>query len=91
MYNILYVEKSRNVISNINEVIILLTIYHLFCFTDFVPEAETRASFVGLTLVGLSFINLGVNLLPLAFKALKRGMLKLRIVYAKINKIKKKR
>ena len=67
--------------------IILLTIYHLFCFTDFVPEAETRASFVGLTLVGMSFINMGVNLLPLAFKALKKGVLKLKIVYAGIKKI----
>ena len=67
--------------------IILLTIYHLFCFTDFVPEAETRASFVGLTLVGMTFINMGVNLLPLAFKALKKGVLKLKIVYAGIKKI----
>ena len=87
MYNTLYEDKQRNVISHINEVIILLTIYHLFCFTDFVPNAETRASFVGLTLVGMSFINMGVNLLPLAFKALRRGIFKLRIVYSRIKKI----
>ena len=91
MYNTLYEDKQRNFISCMNEVIILLTIYHLFCFTDFVPNAETRASFVGLSLVGMSFINMGVNLLPLAYKALKRVMLKLRTVCAGISKIKRLR
>ena len=55
------------------------------------PEAETRASFVGLSLVGMTFINMAVNLLPLALKALKKVMLKLKTVYAGINKIKRLR
>ena len=68
----------------------MLTIYRLFCFTDFVPNAETRASFVGLSLVGMTYINMAVNLLPLMFIALLNVQHKLKYLYARIDKLRKK-
>ena len=70
-YNRIYEEKQTHLITNINEIIILLTIYHLFCFTNFVPDAETRASFVGISMVSVTFVIMIVNLAPIVFNTLK--------------------
>ena len=89
-YNRIYEEKQTHLITNINEIIILLTIYHLFCFTNFVPDAETRASFVGISMVSVTFVIMIVNLSPIVFNTLKMIKRKLQNAYAKINaKIKK--
>ena len=74
-----------------NECIILLTVYHLFCLTDFVSDVQTRANFVGLTMIGVAFLNLGVNLLPLTYEAVKTLLTKFRRAYAKLNALRKKR
>ena len=91
LHNLFYAERRRNIIEVINECIILLTVYHLFCLTDFVTDVETRANFVGLTMIGVTFLNLGVNLLPLTYEALKTLLIKLRKAYAKLKiKVKKR-
>jgi len=45
----------------INEAILLITGYHLFCFTDFVPKAATRY-LVGDSLIYLIYITIAINL-----------------------------
>ena len=61
----IFEERRSQVISNINEIITLLTVYHLFCFTDIVPNGETRALAVGRSMMGITFFNLLVNLGPI--------------------------
>ena len=68
-----------------------MTVYHLFCLTDFVRDVKTRADFVGLTMIGVTFFNLGVNLLPLTYEALKTLLTRFRRAYAKLNVLRKKR
>ena len=63
MYNRIFKSKYEQVMSNINEIIILLTVYHLFCFTYFVPDALTR-EVVGTSLISLTVLNFLINLLP---------------------------
>ena len=52
-------------ISNLNEIITLLTVYHLFCFTDFVSSNETKAVAVGNSMMFITLINLIVNIGPI--------------------------
>jgi len=44
-----------------NEAMLMITGYHLFCFTDFVPDAETR-ELVGLSLMVCTIFSVAVNL-----------------------------
>ena len=64
IYNKMYADPKQQSISNLNEIITLLTIYHLFCMTNFVPNAETRYSFVGNSMIMMTFLNLLINLGP---------------------------
>ena len=89
--NLLYEEKKKQIISIINEITILLTIYHFFCFTDFVADADTKDTFVGITMVGLTFVNMGVNLIPLTLQSLNLVLSKARKRYIKIKHLRKKR
>ena len=43
-----------------NEMFVLLTTYHLYQFTDFLPDLDTR-DLVGLSIVYITFLNLGLN------------------------------
>ena len=36
IYHRIYISQKDQIISNLNEIVTLLTVYHLFCFTDFV-------------------------------------------------------
>jgi hypothetical protein len=45
-----------------NEAMLMTTGYHLFLFTEFVPNAETRY-FLGFSLMASTLLNLSVNLL----------------------------
>ena len=64
VYNNLFVTRRNRIIQSLNEVIVLLTVYHLFCFTDFVQDAEARSVAVGNSMLGMTFLNLAVNLVP---------------------------
>ena len=89
--NLLYEDKKKQIISIINEITILLTIYHFFCFTDFVADADTKDTFVGITMVGLTFVNMGVNLIPLTLQSLNLVLSKARKRYIKMKHLRKKR
>ena len=69
-YNRLFESYRTQIIENFNEIIIMLTIYHMFCFTDFVPNGETRAMFVGISMLMMTVINMLVNLVPVGIEAL---------------------
>ena len=63
--NRIYISKKDQVISNLNEIITLLTVYHLFCFTDFVDSNETKAFAVGNSMMFITLINLIINIGPI--------------------------
>ena len=44
-----------------NEAMLMITGYHLFCFSDFVPDVETREQ-VGLSLMACTIFSVSVNL-----------------------------
>ena len=58
MYNNLYVSRRDQAIETINEIIILLSVYHLFCFSDFVSDVETRSVVVGYSMIFMTAINI---------------------------------
>ena len=63
-------DKKQYVIENINEIIVLFTIYHLFCFTRFVPNGYEKAYIVGFSLLALTLTNMVANLGPVTFEIL---------------------
>ena len=64
IYHKVYADPKHQIISNLNEIITLLTIYHLFCFTNLVQDSETQYYFVGNSMILMTFLNLVVNLGP---------------------------
>ena len=75
-YNRLYEDKQEWVIQCLNEIIVVLTIYHLFCFTDWVDDLWTKQMIVGFSMIGMTGLNMGINLGPLLPKLLKHSMLR---------------
>ena len=63
----LFNTKRRQVIEELNEILIMLTVYHFFCFTDFVQDVSTRTKYVGLSMVGITLLNMAVNLIPILY------------------------
>jgi len=51
---------SQYVIETINEVTVIMIIYHVFCFTEFVPDPKTRHT-VGWSLIVTITCNLLIN------------------------------
>ena len=64
LYTKTYNDSQTQKIETLNEIIILLTIYHFFCFTDFVTDVETRSTFVSYSMLGMTGLNMIVNLAP---------------------------
>ena len=56
-----FAENFLNYIEAFNETTILALTYFLFCFTDFVPDAETRYK-LGFAYIVTSFVNLVVHM-----------------------------
>ena len=84
-------DQSHNQKEMFNELLTIMIYYHIFCFTDFVADADTKDTFVGITMVGLTFVNMGVNLIPLTFQSLNLVLSKARKRYIKIKHLRKKR
>lgn len=53
---------------NFNDVTTLLFTYHLWCFTNFVPSAETRSE-LGLSFIGVMFGNITVHLFRMLYNS----------------------
>ena len=56
-----YEERSRTKIETFNECTLVILTYFLFCFSDFLPEAETRNG-LGFYYNGLILLNVGFHL-----------------------------
>ena len=63
MYNMLFLRPRDRVVEALNEIFIILTMYHLFMFTDAV-DAGVRGNVIGNSAVALTFLNITVNLVP---------------------------
>jgi hypothetical protein len=61
----------NRVLEFFNEAIILLCCYHTFCFTDFVDDPIIRYN-VGFSLIVLTSINVGVNIIVMMLETLKK-------------------
>ena len=66
-----YKDISTNRKELLDQVSVFLIFYHLFCATDFVSDAYTR-SWVGWSMVMITAISLGANLLSLLYSNLKQ-------------------
>ena len=62
-----------------NEVCVLIATYHLFLFTDFVPDPELRYS-IGWSIIGVTIVNIIVNMLVMFWSTLKQ----LRLMFKKL-------
>ena len=79
-------------IESLNEIIVMLTIYHFFCFTHFVRDAAVRSGFVSSSMIMMTVLNMSVNLVPVAFEVLKYLKIKARKQYKKLRRyLRKKR
>ena len=66
MYNMLFLSPRDRFVETSNEIFIILTMYHLFMFTDAI-DAELRGNVCGNSVVALTFLNIAVNLAPVVF------------------------
>lgn len=71
-----------------NEFSTLVLIYHLMCFTDFVPDVDTRED-IGTSLIYTTCMSLGVNFLIIGFHSLTLMVTRLKLRYLRYKKLKK--
>ena len=70
-----YKEKTANRLEIFNEISILLIGYHIYWFSEAVPDADTRY-FIGFSCVFFIVLGLLVNLAMILFSTFKSGKLK---------------
>jgi hypothetical protein len=98
-YSNVYLMFRNRILEFFNEAIILFCCYHTFCFTDFVDDPIMRYN-VGFSLIVLTSINVGVNIIVMMhetlkklfriYKVLRQKYRKWKILY-KIKQIQKKK
>ena len=76
VYFRLFYDKKEWIIQCLNEIIVLLTIYHLFAFTDWVTDPWMKTYFIGYSMVGMTGLNMLVNLVPLLPELFKHAVLR---------------
>ena len=70
-----------------NEICVLIATYHLFLFTDFVPDPELRYN-IGWSIIGVTLVNIVVNMLVMFWSTINQLKLmfkKLAAYYRKWN------
>lgn len=63
-----------------NEAFILITTYHLYQFTDFMPNLEVR-SYIGTSLIVCTLVNILLNLGMVVATTLSLAARKLKLIY----------
>ena len=53
--------RKQNKMELLNEVLTMTIMYHIFCFTDFVPDEQIRF-YIGYSCLGTNMIHLGLNI-----------------------------
>ena len=56
-----YLDHAINNIETFNEITVIILAYFLFCFTDFVPEPETRND-LGQYYYSITFLNIALHM-----------------------------
>ena len=69
----------------------MITIYHMFCFTDFVSSIETRSNFVGYSMLMTTILNMAINLVPIGLEALKSAKVSCAKRYVKMTRYMKEK
>ena len=86
-----YTEPNKNRLSNtveiINEGFILVFTYHMYTFTDWVPQVEIR-KYIGYALIVLAVINLVLNIYVATRHNITNVVFKAKLKYKRRNKIK---
>ena len=60
--------KQANLFEVFNDVALLLMTYHMWCFTDIVPEPETR-HMLGFSFIAVSMMNILVHLVTMLLES----------------------
>ena len=55
-----FIERIMNTMELINEVFVLILTYHLYTFTDFTPDVQTREE-VGKSLIAITILSIVTN------------------------------
>ena len=62
--------KGSNLVEMGHEIVIILIMYHMFCFTEFVPDPEVR-HIIGYSVVFITFLHLMVFYTMAIYQAIK--------------------
>ena len=73
-----------NDIEVFNEVMTLIILYHIFCFTDFVTDPEMRFN-LGYSCLFFNFVHLAVNMYFLITETIQTVRIRLMIVFIKFK------
>ena len=57
-----------------------------FCFTNFVADVDTRSGFVSYSMIGMTGLNMVVNLVPVTIEMLQNYKQKGGKIYAKVRR-----
>ena len=87
VYFRLYYDKKEWIIQCLNEIIVLLTIYHLFAFTDWVTDPWMKTYFVGYSMVGMTGLNMLVNIGALIPELIKHAILRVKRSITQIKRL----
>ena len=63
-YTRIFASQKIFAIEILNEIVILLTVYHIYCFTDFVSDPYVRSNYIGWSIIIATILNFIINLLP---------------------------
>ena len=77
-----YNQQRLNETEMLNEVVTVFIMYHIFCFTDWVPDANVKYE-LGFSCLLFNFVSLCVNILQIAFFTFLNLYHKARITYIK--------
>ena len=64
-----YKERSDNTQEILNEVISVVIMYHIFCFTDWLPDAHVKYN-LGYSCLAFNFFNIATNLVAIFTRTL---------------------
>ena len=77
-----YDKKRLHETEILNEVVTVFILYHIFCFTDWVPDANVKYE-LGFSCLLFNFVSLCVNILQIMYFTFRRLYRKARIAYIK--------
>ena len=80
--------RKLNRLEEINEIFTIFIMYHIFCFTDWVPDASVQYN-LGYSCLFFNFLHLGFNLIQIISATYSEMFKRLRLLKFK-RKMKKK-